>query len=291
MSIEQIRIFLGIAIMVIMLGMGLSLTIADFTRILKNPKPVSAGLIAQLILLPLIAYLLITIFNIEGALAVGVMLIASAPGGAVSNMFTFLARGDIALSVSLTAITCLVTIISIPFIIDFSISHFLTIENSDELVNKGEFFKTLILLVLLPVSIGMAIRKAKPKIADKSERPVKIASIILLAGIIAVAAITNSDKIKEAIQTVGYAIVGLNIITMFIGYQLGKLLQLNGSQRTTIAIECGIQNGTLAIGLASIGMLGNYPNVLLPPALYSVFMFFTGGAFSYWMFKKSKQKP
>ena len=276
--------------MVIMLGMGLSLTISDFAQIIKKPKPIIAGLVAQLVLLPLIAFSLLTIFDIEGALAVGIMVIASSPGGAVSNMFTFLARGDIALSVSLTAITCLVTIVSIPFFIDFSMKHFLTIDNTQEVVDKVEFFKTLILLILIPVSIGMTIRKFKPTVADKSERPVKIISIIFLTVIILVAAISRRKEILEAINTVGHVIVALNILTMFIGYQLGKILRLKSNQRTTIAIECGIQNGSLAIGLASIGILANYPNILLPPALYSVFMFLTGGAFSYWMYRKNKQK-
>lgn len=288
MDIQQIQLFLGIAIIVIMLGMGMSLTISDFTRIVKQPKSIIAGLIAQMLILPVLAFSLIHLFDVNGPLAIGIMLISAAPGGAVSNMFTFLAKGDIALSVSLTAITSLVTIISIPFIIGFSLDQFMDLSSQDDVVNKADFFKTLILLLLVPISIGMTIKRFKPNIADKSEKPVKYASVILLATIIIVAVWTNQDKLLKALPSVGPLVISMNILTMALGFFIAKLLKLKENQQTTITIECGIQNGTLALGLATMGILGNYEEILLPPALYSVWMFFTGGAFSYLKFKNNQ---
>ena len=286
MGIDQIKILLGIAIIIIMLGMGLSLELKDFSRIIKRPKSVIIGLLAQMVILPLIAFLLVKIFHLEAGLAVGIMLIAACPGGAVSNMFTFLAKGDVALSVSLTAFTSFVTIFTVPFFIDFSVQSFLIADGADNIVDRMEFIKVLLLLIAVPVTIGMVIRRFNENIASKSEKPVKYVSVVFLAVIVAVAVLTNKDKLLEALPKVGTAAILLNVSTMAIGFSLAKLSKLSSASVATITIEGGIQNGTLAMTLGTIGILGDYPEILLPAALYSVWMFFSGGIFSYLISKQ-----
>lgn len=286
MSIEQLQLLLGIAIIIIMLGMGLSLEIRDFQRIVKKPNSVLTGLICQIITLPIFAFLLIFLFDLQGGLAVGLVLIAACPGGAVSNMFTFLAKGDVALSVSLTGLTSFLTIFTVPFFIDYSVDSFLAENGAENIVNKMDFIKVLLLLIALPVTIGMVVRKYNPGIASKSEKPVKILSVILLATIVTVAVLTNKDKLLEALPKVGGAAIMLNVVTMSFAYFFSKWMKVSNEAQSTITIEGGIQNGTLALTLGTIGVLQNYPEILLPAALYSVWMFFSGGIFSYLISRK-----
>ena len=279
-SVDTIRIALGVSIAIIMLGMGLSLTISDFKRISENPKGVLIGLFNQLILLPIIAYLLVFVFNLNGSLAVGLMLIAACPGGATSNLITNLAKGDLGLSVTLTAFSSMITVFTIPLIVNFSLGNFMG-EEGEISLSFLDSFKQIVLLTVVPVVIGMFIRTRSVQFADKMEKPVKIASAVLMAIIIAGAVAKNKDVLAAAIPTIGPAVIALNIITMVIGFFIGNVLNLDLRQKICISIESGIQNGTLALFVGSLGVMANYSEILLAPALYSILMFFTGAIFAY----------
>lgn len=287
MDIKQIQLLLGLAIGVTMLGMGLSLKPKDFIHIIKSPKSVITGLIAQMIVLPLFAYGIIRLFDLNGGLAVGLMIISACPGGAVSNMFTLLAKGNLVLSVTLTAVTTVVTIFTLPFIIDFSVETFLQKGNTDNIVDKWEFIKVLLALIAVPVSLGMIINRLYPNFADKSQKVVKILSVVMLTAIVSGAVISNREKLIVALPLVGAAAILLNVSTMLNSFIISKLVKLSNRSATTITIEGGIQNGTLALTLSTIGILGQYEEILLPSALYSVWMFFSGGIFSYIMSKRN----
>jgi len=267
-------IILAISLIIIMFGMGLSLVKADFLRILERPKAIIIGLINQIILLPLIAYALIVLFKVDAAIAIGIMILAACPGGPTSNLITHLAKGDIGLSVSLTAVNSLVTVFTIPFIVDFALKHFLDAGQVIEL-DKLKTILQVFAIVIIPVTIGMWINNLKPNFAKKMQRPVKIASAAVLFAVIIVLVLKQKEDLIPYLKQAGVIALVLNVITMLLGYLSAKMLKLNLSQSITIAIESGIQNGTMALAIA-LGILMN-ESFAIAPAVYSLIMFLTGG--------------
>ncbi len=267
-------IILAVALIIIMFGMGLSLTIQDFTRLFQRPKAIIVGLLNQIILLPLIAYLLLSVMNVNTDIAIGVMIIAACPGGPTSNLITHLAKGDISLSVSLTAANSLITIFTIPFVVDFALRQFL---NANEMIqiDKLQTVIQIFAIVIIPVAIGMAIKRAKPVFADKMNKPVKIASAAVLFLVIIALVVKKKEDIIPYLQQAGIATLLLNLVTMGVGFATAKIAKLNLAQSLTISIESGIQNGTMAIAIAS-GILLN-ENYAIAPAVYSLIMFLTSG--------------
>lgn len=272
------NIILAASLAITMWGMGLSLVWDDFRRVLKYPKAIATGLINQLILLPLIAFLLANLFNAPAEIAVGIMILAACPGGPTSNLITHLAKGDTALSVSLTAMTSLITIFSIPFIVNFGLEHF--VQSSEDIkLPVLETILQIVVIVLIPVSLGMLVKRQKPDFADRMARPVRIASAVLLALIIAGLVVKEKDNIGGYFASAGLIALSLNLATMFIGFGTARLMNLNKAQSTTISIESGIQNGTMALMIA-VTIL-NRTEYGIAPAVYSLIMFFTGGAAIY----------
>ncbi|NQY68679.1 MAG: bile acid:sodium symporter family protein [Flavobacteriales bacterium] len=271
-----IGFYLNVAIAIIMVGMGLSLTIKDFIRMKDNPKSILIGLTNQLILLPILGLSLVYILGMKEEYAVGLMLIAACPGGATSNLISNLAKGDIGLSVSLTAFSSLITVFTIPLIVNFSLGYFMQSQGDISLPFLPTFLK-MILIVVIPVSIGMLVRSKKESFANKMENPVKIISAVFMALIIVGAVLANKDKLAVALPIVGPGVIGLNVLCMLLGLFSGKLFQLNLRQRVSISIESGIQNATLAMAVGTMGALIAYPEIILGPAIYGVLMFFTGG--------------
>ncbi len=267
-------IILAVALIIIMFGMGLSLTVQDFTRLFQRPKAIIVGLLNQIILLPIIAYLLISVMHIHTDIAIGIMILAACPGGPTSNLITHLAKGDTSLSVSLTAANSLITIFTIPFVIDFALRQFL---NANEMIqiDKLQTVIQIFAVVIIPVTIGMAIKRAKPNFADKMSKPVKIASAAVLFLVIIALVLKKKEDIIPYLQQAGIATLILNLVTMGIGFATAKIAKLNSAQSITIAIESGIQNGTMAIAIAS-GILLN-ENYAIAPAVYSLIMFLTSG--------------
>ncbi len=266
-------IILAISLMIIMFGMGLSLALADFKRVVTYPKAVFVGLISQIVILPLIGYLIAIGLNLSPTIAIGIMLLAACPGGATSNLLTHLAKGDLALSVSLTAIASLLSIITIPIIVQFALVEF-SDQSQVISVDAVTMIKQLLVIVIIPVSIGMLIKARFSIFADKMEKPVKIASAIIFILVIIGVIFSIRDVFMDYLGEAGLPSILLNITTMLIGFLLAMLFKLTKPQAISISIETGIQNGTLAITLATIAL--NNAEYSIVPAIYGLLMFFTG---------------
>ena len=261
-----------IALALIMLALGLGLTGQDFLRVAKQPKDFLVGLICQLILLPIIAFLLLKIFNLPLEIALGVMIIAAAPGGVTSNVLTKFANGDVALSISLTAIISLISIISVPFIVFKSAELLEVVEISKEISMIGISMK-MFLVVTLPVLIGMLIRKFATNFVMSKSQLIERISVLLFVIVFAAIWVEEWENIMGYIKQAGLITLVLNIVMMFIGYYVAKFLASGVSQRKSISLECGLQNGTLAVFVAS--QLFNDIVYLIPTATYAIVMFMT----------------
>ena len=273
-----------IALALIMLALGLGLTGQDFLRVIKKPKDFIVGFTCQLILLPIIAFILIKIFNTPLELALGVMIIAAAPGGVTSNVLTKFANGDVALSVSLTAIISLISIISVPFIV-FKSADLLQVTSISKEISMIGISMKMFLVVTLPVLLGMLIRKlAKNFITSKTQLIQKI-SVILFVIVFAAIWVEEWENIISYIAQAGTITLILNIVMMLIGYYVAKFLASGIAQRKCISLECGLQNGTLAVFVAS--QLFNDITFLIPTAAYALIMFLTSLIFVFFVRKIS----
>ena len=261
-----------IALALIMLALGLGLTGQDFLRVLKQPKDFIVGLICQLILLPVIAFVLIKIFNTPLELALGVMIIAAAPGGVTSNVLTKFANGDVALSVSLTAIISLISIISVPFIV-FMSADLLEISNISKEISMIGISMKMFLVVTLPVLLGMVIRKFATNFITSKTQMIQRISIILFVIVFAAIWVEEWENIMSYIAQAGTITLVLNIVMMIVGYYVAKYLASGVAQRKCISLECGLQNGTLAVFVAS--QLFSDITFLIPTAAYALIMFLT----------------
>lgn len=270
---QTATLILAISLMIIMLGMGLSLVLEDFKRIFVQPKAIFIGLINQVVILPVFAFLIATVLNLEPEIAVGLMILAACPGGPTSNLISHLAKADTALSVTLTAFSSFITIVTIPFIVNFALEKFLDQSTTIQL-DVMETFLQILLIVIIPIGIGMLIRKYKEQFALKMAKPVKIASGILLALIIIALVIKEIDRLSTSFEQAGLAVISLNIIVMLFAYYSGKIFKVTSKRSLSIAIESGIQNGTLGITVAVV--LLNNSTFGLVSAIYGVLMFLSG---------------
>ena len=261
-----------IALAFIMLALGLGLTGQDFLRVVKQPKDFLIGLICQLILLPIIAFILLQIFKLPIEIALGVMIIAAAPGGVTSNVLTKFANGDVALSISLTAIISLISIISVPFIVFKSADLFKVSEISKEISMVGISTK-MFLVVTLPVLLGMLMRKLATNFITSKTQLIERISVMLFVIVFAAIWIEEWKNIMGYIQQAGLITLTLNIIMMFVGYYVAKFFATGVAQRKSISLECGLQNGTLAVFVAS--QLFSDIAYLIPTATYAIVMFIT----------------
>ncbi|MGB1038183.1 MAG: bile acid:sodium symporter family protein [Bacteroidia bacterium] len=267
-------IVLAVALIIIMFGMGLSLVKEDFIRLFQQPKAMMIGLINQIILLPLIAFFIVTALGVDTEIAIGVMILAACPGGPTSNLITFLAKGDTGLSVSLTTANSLITIFTIPFVVDFALNHFLEANEMIQ-IDKLKTVIQIFVIVIIPVSLGMALKKSKPAFADRMNKPVKIASGVVLFLVIIGLVLKKKADLIPYLEQAGITTLTVNIATLLVGYLTARIVKLNLAQSLTVSIESGIQNGTMAIAIAS-GILMN-ENYAIAPAVYSLIMFLTGG--------------
>lgn len=272
-------VFLPLSLFVIMFGMGLGLTLNDFKRVFIEPQAAIAGLIAQLVLLPLVGFVLATVFPLTPNLAVGVTILAACPGGPTSNLITYLVKGNVALSVTLTAISSLVTVFTIPLIVNFSMQNFIGEETALEL----PLVKTIIqiaVITLIPTGIGMLLHHYQPMFAAKAKKTVKWLSLFFLTLIIVGLLIKERANVIDFFYRVGGVMLTLNVVMMFIGYQIANITKLNRPSARAIAIEVGIQNGTLAIAIASSPTWLNTPTMAIPAAIYSLIMYPTSAVFA-----------
>jgi len=273
-----------IALALIMLALGLGLTGQDFLRVIKKPKDFIVGFTCQLILLPIIAFILIKIFNTPLELALGVMIIAAAPGGVTSNVLTKFANGDVALSVSLTAIISLISIISVPFIV-FKSADLLQVTNISKEISMIGISMKMFLVVTLPVLLGMLIRKFATNFITSKTQLIQRISIILFVIVFAAIWVEEWENIMSYIAQAGTITLVLNIVMMLIGYYVAKFLASGTAQRKSISLECGLQNGTLAVFVAS--QLFSDIIFLIPTAAYALIMFVTSLIFVFFVRKIS----
>jgi bile acid:Na+ symporter, BASS family len=273
---------LPIALAIIMLGLGLHLRVDDFKRVLVQPKAVLVGLACQALLLPVICFFVCRAFGLTGGLAVGMMLLAASPGGITANLYSHLFRGDVALNISLTAINSVSAIVTIPLIVNFALASFM----SDQQYIPLQFRKTLevIVLVLAPVAVGMFVHAKFPDFSRRMDRPVKIASALILATMVALILVDEWAVIVDNFARVGSASLVFNIASLLLGYGAGKLAGLSEGQDRAIAFEVGIHNSALAIYLA-LAILKD-GSMAIAPGIYSLFMFVTAAAFGIWVTRK-----
>jgi bile acid:Na+ symporter, BASS family len=268
-------VLLPLALALVMLGMGLSLTPKDFRRIARYPKAVAVGTICQVFLLPLIALLITQIVPMQPTIAVGLIILALCCGGPSSNLITYLAKGDVALSVSLTAVGSLLTVFTIPIFSNLALKYFLG-QNAAIDMPIAQTMVQIFLITLLPIGIGMTIRQRFPHTADRLEKMTSRIAAGLLGLIILLLVVREGGKLPGFILQVGVGVLLLNVLSMLAGFLIGKLLNLPPAQQICIAIEVGISNGTLALAITA-GLLNN-PVMAIPAAVYSLLMYVTGFA-------------
>lgn len=271
-----ITIGLPIALAIIMFGLGLSLTPADFRRVARSPTAVVAALVLQVLVLPVIAFGLVKAFDVDPLLAVGVMLLASSPGGTTANLFSHLFRGDIALNISLTAINSVLAAFTIPLVTNFAIGHF---DADGELGLQFGKVLQVVAIVLVPVVIGMVVRSRSESFAKSADKPVRIFSIVVLVVVALGALLGERENLADYFQQVGLLTGLFCLVSLTLGYLLGQVLGLGTAQAIAIAMECGIHNTTIALTIA-LSVLDSVP-VAVPSAVYSVLMYLLATAFGF----------
>ena len=271
-------VVLPLSLAFIMFSLGLALKSSDFTRVIKQPKDFLIGAFSHIIILPLVALIIVMLWPLSPELAVGVMLIAAAPGGATSNIITSFAKGDVALSVSLTAIISLLCVITIPIIVLFSL-NILMDTSTVKSISIGDIAIKMFLIVTVPVIIGMLFRKFLSSISISFEPLAKKISAVLFVLVLLGAIVAEKDNVVSYFAQAGLVTLVLNLLMMFIAFYIGKLFASGISQQKTITVECGLQNGTLAIVVATTLFDGGL--YLIPAATYSLIMFFTSLIYVY----------
>lgn len=271
------NLLLPLALGVVMLGLGLSLTTEDFARVIRYPKAVLIGLATQTIVLVAVAFALTQLFALPPELAVGLMLLAASPGGATANIYSHLAHGDVALNITLTAINSALALVTLPLIVNFALGHFL--DQQQYVPPPTRKIVEVAAIIVIPVLIGMVLRASRPQAAARLEKPIRIFAVVVLLAVILAAIGAEWQRLPGFIAAVGAACLAFNLLSIGIGYGLPRLLRLPRSQSIAISMEIGIHNGTLAIFIA-LNVLQN-AQMSIPAAVYSIIMFFTAGAFAY----------
>ena len=270
-------LLLPIALGIIMLGLGLTLTLEDFKRIIRYPKAVTVALVCQMALLPAICFFLAKFSGLEPALAVGLMLLAASPGGATANLYSHLSKGDVALNISLTAINSILALFTLPLIVNLSLDYFM--DTGQYVPMQFKKVAEVFAIVLVPVTFGMILKSKLPDFAAKMNKPVKIASALILVIIIVSVTIKEKQVLMEYSGELGWPVLLFNVLSMAIGYFIPRLVNVEKKQAIAIGMEIGIHNGTLAIYIA-LSVLGN-SLMSVPPAIYSLLMFFTAAVFGF----------
>lgn len=272
---QAITLLLPISLFIIMSSLGLALTLADFKRVAVQPKGAVIGLFNLLLLSPLLGFLLAKLFGLTAALAVGMVLLGASPGGTTANMMTHLAKGDTALSVTMTALSSLAAVITTPLFLGLASAHFAAQDAALQL-DMGPIVVKILLITLVPLSIGMLMRALAPAFALRIEPTAKkIATGFFVLVVIAVL-VSEHDEIGKNLPLVGPAVLALNVLAMTISYQIAKAAKLDSKQSTAIAIELGVHNTTLAMAVGAMVA----PALVVPAAVYGIFMFITAGVFA-----------
>jgi BASS family bile acid:Na+ symporter len=274
------KVILPLSLFLIMYGIGISLRIADFRSVVTAPTGLAVGLLGQMLLLPLIAFGLAFVMQLPPEIAVGLIIIALAPGGATSNLFTYLFRGDVSLSISLTAVVSLITPFTIPVVVALAMDYFLG-NNTAFSLPIGKTIVQLLLITVIPVALGMFTLARWPRAAARIEKVLKVFSVFFLVLIIALIVLKNRQDMASYFAQAGLATVLLNLAVLALGYQLARWSRLDRAQSITIGFEVGIQNGTLALVVAGT-LIGNAV-MMIPAVTYSLIMFASGAVYGWLM--------
>ena len=277
---EIVTKFAPIALALIMLGLGLGLTLVDFKKILQTPRIFLLGIFSQIILLPIIAFILILLIKVPLGIALGVMIIAAAPGGVTSNVMTKFANGDVALSISLTAVTSLISIISVPIIV-FTSANLLGLSELQKEITITSIALKMAGVVTLPVIIGMFIRRYAENLISSNLKFIEKITGILFLIVFAAIWIEEKNNILSYLSQAGIIVLALNILMMTVAYYLAKIFASNIKQRKCIALECGLQNGTLAVFVAT--QIFDEIIYIVPTAAYALIMYITAFIFMYFV--------
>ncbi len=277
-----ITVFLPLALAIIMLSLGLGLTLEDFRRVFAAPKAFGIGAVSQILILPVIAYVTAIAFSLPAELAVGLMILSFCPGGVTSNILTKLARGDLALSISLTGVISLVSVVTVPLLVAYMAAHFMGVDAPP--VNVTSLAIAMFVITALPVVIGMAIRAYAPGLTGVIERPLERLAVVLFVIVVVGALAANWTLFVDNLAVLGPAVIVLNIVLLAIGLGLARLFSLSGSQATAIAIETGIQNATLGITVGSliVEQVSALPPFSLPSGVYGITMYVVSLPFVFW---------
>ena len=270
MDSSLLSVGLPIALAVIMFGLGLALTIDDFRRIGREPKPVVIALAAQVLVLPLLCFGLVVWFDLEPLLAVGMMLLAASPGGTTANLFSHLFRGDVALNITLTAVNSVLAVVTLPIVVNLAVAYFDPPGAGEIGLQVGKTLQVFA-IVLIPVAVGMVVRARRQDFAARADRPVRIASAVVLALVIIGAMLAERENLAEYLADIGLLSVLFCLSSLTLGYVLPRSAGVGDRQSLSSAFEVGIHNSTLAIAVA-VSVLGN-ETLAVPAAVYGVLMF------------------
>lgn len=271
-----ISIGLPIALAIIMFGLGLTLTVDDFRRVARTPRAVAVALVLQIVVMPGIAFALVTVFDLDPLLAVGVMLLAASPGGTTANLLSHLFRGDVALNVTLTAINSVLAAVTIPLITNVAIDHF---GAEGELGLQFGKVLQVMAIVLVPVAIGMVVRRRSESLAHRADRPVRIFSIVVLVSVSLGAILGERDNIADYVRDVGVVVALFCLLSLTFGYTGARAFRLTRAQAIASSMEVGVHNTTVALTIA-LSVLDN-TEVAVPAAVYSIVMYVLATAFGY----------
>ena len=270
-----------------MLGMGMTLTLNDFKRVVIFPKAALMGVLNQIIFVPLLGFLVVNLLKLSPEVAIGVMVIAACPGGATSNLITYLSKGDVALSITLTALSSVITVFTIPFLISFSLAYFATGSTADIHLSILPTIINIMMITALPTALGMFINAKFPNFTKRAEPILNIGSVsmIIIALVLVYFILKQRGNILDFVVQAGLPVILLNFSALLVGFSTSKLMRLGTPQAITISIETGIQNGTLGITIASTMM--NAPEIAVPSAVYAFMMCFSG-FLAVFLFRKMK---
>ncbi|SEI88558.1 bile acid:Na+ symporter, BASS family [Allopseudospirillum japonicum] len=283
-----LSIFLPSALFFIMLGMGLSLHLIDFQRAFTQPKPLILGLIAQFLFIPLLAWVVVTSFALPPLFAAGLMILSFAPSGATSNMLTFLSRGEVAVSISLTAISSLLIPFTMPFLAQWALNYWLG-DSTQIQLPLAKTWLQLVIITLVPVSLGLWLRHRYPQQAQKYVSYLKPASIIFLLIVISTIVQQNWATLPQALASIAPAVLTLNIAALAAGWLWAYAWRLSYPLRTTLALEVGVQNGGTAL-VITLGILQN-TQMSIAPVVYGILMLVPSLALGIWLGQRKALAP
>jgi len=282
-----LTVLLPATLAVVMLGLGLTLTTADFARILTAPKVVIISLVCQLVVLPAICFGMIELVGLPPMLAVGMMILVASPGGTTANLFSHLARGDVALNVTLTAINSIIAVVTLPVVVGLAASHFLSDDANVGL--QADKLVQVFAVVLVPVALGMWLNRRYPRLSDRMRGPVKKASAIVLVVMLVGTIVQNRELIFANMSTVGGVALALTLLSFAIGYWAPRLAGVDGPQAIASAMEIGVHNAVLAMTVAAT--VFNSMEMVIPGAVYGTLMFVPAGLAAWYFARKSAYDP